>query len=120
TDRLPGQAVPGRHALVGDVEDARVAADDQAADGGREVDGERRTPVLVVDHLELTTATSPFDDRAHEVAPRGAAQPRRPNEEVLAAQLELAASLRPSVDGAGVRDVPFEVRSSCLPVEDVV
>src|SRR5204862_509240 len=56
-DCIPGQAEPGRDALVGHVEDPRMTADHQAADGRSEIVGERGAPVLVVHHLQLGPAT---------------------------------------------------------------
>ena len=113
-DRLD-EAVPGGGSGVGDVEGARSAGCGQPAQGRGEVGGEARAAVLVVDEGELAARVGleqPQHRLDHVRAPRtahpGGAGDGGPGR---AADLVLAAELRPAVHRARVGGVPLDVRA---------
>src|SRR5205085_4468629 len=90
---VASELVPGRGALVGDVEHARPAGDHQPADHPGQVVGEGRAPDLVVDDPHGVAGGKAVQHRLDEVPPVPAAEPRGADDRVGRAQLEFATEL---------------------------
>ena len=110
-DHQTGKLVPGRRALVGDVEDARELAE-------RELDGRlghagsrRRASALIVHETKRLGSRCQSEHCLHHVRPGPAAHPRGSDDRVTRPELALAPELRAPVDGQRVRIVPLDVRA---------
>ena len=105
----PHEAPPGGGAAVGHVEDPGPAVEPEGHDGGRQVGGEGRRPVLVVDEAQLAVALGQAQGGDDHVGAVGAAQPARAHDGRPGPALALARQLGGAVDRGRARGVPLPV-----------